>query len=268
MKNLKVCKSNSVIEAGYRLTLNEQRLILACIGQVNSINTLTKDEPFTLRAQDYAKLFNLSEDRAYSELKKVSDKLFSREITIYRPTEGKQYLKTRWISSIAYGVDTGEVDIHFSTEIIPYLSGLKKEFTQYNLTNIANMTSIYAIRLYEILIQWKNIGIKEIELTWLKKHFEIEGKYKAIKDLKKYVIKPALEQIDKHSDLWVKYDQKKRGRKITHFIFTFGLKEPSLKKLDFSPAGLNEWANAPENKKLTMGKTDTEIKKMMKQKAK
>ena len=52
----------------------------------------------------------------------------------------------------------------------------------------------------------------------------IQDKYSRIERLKSGVIDPAVKQINEHSDLWVKYLQQKRGRKISHFIFTFGLK--------------------------------------------
>jgi len=245
MKNLKICKSNDIIEAGYRLTLNEQRLILACIAQINSQKNLNNKRIFTIRAQEFAELFNISKNRAYSELKKVADRLYIRSITIFRPTNKKQYLKTRWISSIAYGDNCGEVDIRFSEDIIPYLASLRTEFTQYELINICGMTSIYAIRLYENLMQWKEVGRKEIEIKQLKKSFEIEREYPRMYDLKKYVLTPAIEQINKHSDFWVKYDQKKRGRKITHFIFTFGLKTKPTSLLDVEKFKINP-DNPPE----------------------
>jgi plasmid replication initiation protein len=45
-------------------------------------------------------------------------------------------------------------------------------------------------------------------------------------NFKTKVINVALSEINKHSDIWVKYTQRKAGRTITHFLFTFGEKEP------------------------------------------
>ena len=59
-QNLIVCKSNQVIEAGYKLSLNEQRVVLACVGQVKSIEELLKTDEFELSAKDFSKLFNIS----------------------------------------------------------------------------------------------------------------------------------------------------------------------------------------------------------------
>jgi len=45
-QNLRVVKSNKVIEAGYRMTLNEQRLILACIAQIKKEQVVSVNDKF------------------------------------------------------------------------------------------------------------------------------------------------------------------------------------------------------------------------------
>jgi plasmid replication initiation protein len=71
-------------------------------------------------------------------------------------------------------------------------------------------------------------GEREIEVEWLKNQFQVGDKYRRLVDLKKRVIDPAVEEINKHSNLWVKYGQRKSGRTITHFQFQFGLKDKPL----------------------------------------
>jgi len=110
--------------------------------------------------------------------------------------------------------------------MLPYLCELKGQFTRYKLEHIGKMTSLYAIRLYELLMQWKTTGIREIEIAWLKNKFQIEDKYKSIKDLKKYVINPAVKDINNHSNYSVEWTQRKTGRRVTHLIFTFAEKQP------------------------------------------
>ena len=218
-KNLTICKSNRIIEAGYKLSLNEQRVILACIAQVNSTEQLLKKDEFELSAKDFAKLFDISEDRAYSELQNIAKTLYQRSVTIDNPDPKRPKLKkieTRWISSIGYIPEEGKIFLCFAQKMLPYLSELKGQFTKYELKHIGNMTSIYAIRLYELLMQWKTTGKREIEIDWLKKQFEIEEKYAAMKDFKKYVIDPAIKDINTHSNFTVSWTQRKTGRRVTH----------------------------------------------------
>jgi len=64
----------------------------------------------------------------------------------------------------------------------------------------------------------------------LKKTFQLEDKYKAIKDFKKYVLEPAVLDIKKHSDIRVDWVQRKTGRAVTHFTFKFNLKAKKIKR--------------------------------------
>lgn len=231
-KKLVVYKSNEVIEAGYKLSLNEQRTVLACIGQVNSKEELLKTDEFELSAKDFAKIFGVSDKTAYEALIEVTDSLFNRYIVINNPFPHKPnitHLKTRWISSIYYAENEGKITLCFAEKILPYLSQLEGTFTKYELKHIGNMTSIYAIRLYELLMQWKTIGKREIEIDWLRKQFEIENLYPAMCDFKKRVIDPAVKDINTHSNFAVAWEQRKTGRKVTHLIFTFAEKQPEPK---------------------------------------
>ena len=55
------------------------------------------------------------------------------------------------------------VNIRFATDIYPYLSELEKNFTKYRLANIVQLTSVYAVRLYELLICWLGQGLHNKE---------------------------------------------------------------------------------------------------------
>ena len=228
-KNLTVCKANALIEAGYRLSLNEQRIILACIAQVDSREELLVTSKFEIHAKEFAKCFNLSEEATYSDLKEASKNLYNRSLTIYNPDPEQPELKkleTRWISSIGYIPEKGKLSLRFALDILPYLSGLKGRFTKYELEHICNMTSTYGIRLYELLMQWKTTGKREIEIDWLKKQFELDASYDRMFDLKKRVIDPAIKDINTHSNYQVSWTQRKTGRKVTHLTFTFSEKQP------------------------------------------
>lgn len=249
-QNLTVCKANKVIEASYKLTLNEQRVVLACIGQVNSCNELLESDQFELSAKDFAKLFSISEDRAYSELKNVAQQLFHRYVIIENPDPNNpklKYTQTHWISGINYLPDDGKIVLRFAKDILPYLGNLRSSFTKYKLEYIGRMTSIYAIRLYELLVQWQGTGTgkREIEIDWLKKQFQLEDGYERMNNFKARVLDPAIKDINEHSNFNVSWTQRKTGRKVTHLTFIFEDKaaakpeKPKAKrKKQFTPA---EW---------------------------
>lgn len=140
--------------------------------------------------------------------------------------------------------------LSFALGIIPYLSQLSREFTKYKLKHVARFESVYSIRLYELLVQWNSSGEREIEVEWLKNQFQVGEKYSRLVDLKKRVIDPAVEEINKHSNLWVRYGQRKLGRTITHFQFQFGLKDKPqlLERKQLTEEEINRQAKPGETK--------------------
>ena len=161
----------------------------------------------------------LDRSNAYRDMKSAVEKLYNRSIKI----DGEDS-EMRWIYRKEYVKNEGKITLYFSPEIIPYLSQLSEKFTAYKLKYVAQFKSSYSIRLYEILVQWASTGEREVKVDWLREIFQVEDKYKTIKDFKKYIIDPSVADINDHSNIWVKYGQRKSGRTITHFQFQFGLK--------------------------------------------
>jgi plasmid replication initiation protein len=229
-KALVVVKSNKVVEASYKLSLYEQRILLACIAQIKLKEELLEDCQFEISAANIADLAKLEHlNKVYQLLAEAADKLLTRQVIINDPDPDNPKIKQRkmnWMSHIDYLPGEGRVILQFSKGIIPYLSQLSREFTRYKLTCVTQFKSAYSIRLYELLVQWLSTGKRDVEVDWLKKQFQVEHNYPRVGDLKKWVIDVAKKEINEHSNIWVKYSQRKAGRTITHFCFEFGLKEP------------------------------------------
>ncbi|WP_420827313.1 hypothetical protein [Halochromatium salexigens] len=75
-----------------------------------------------------------------------------------------------------------------------------------------------------------------MEVNWLRERFDLQGKYSNIRDFKARILKPAVEQINAHSDLWVNWEQQKRGRVVHALTFRFGLKAASVAELQSKPS--------------------------------
>ena len=228
-QNELVVKSNRLIEASYRLSLAEQRVVLLAIVEARRTQTgLSEADELEIRAVDYAEMFDVPKNKAYEQTREASQTLFQRYVILYGtdPKTGKEdKLTVRWVSSVRYVDGSGTLYLQFAQKIVPYITRLEKEFTRYKLEKVANMSSPYAIRLYELLIQWGSVGYREIELEQLRKILMVVDEYKAIKDFKKRVIDVALSQINEFSDLTASYTQRKTGRVVTHLIFRFSQKE-------------------------------------------
>ncbi len=228
-----VTKSNALVEATYKLTLAEQRLLLAVIAKIDSrlgAQEISADTKFEIVALEVSETYPVEQNKAYDLLREATERLYDRSIIIHTSdpdAPGEETTKTRWVHAVTYKPKHGVVDLYFAPKVIPHLTNLAREFTSYHLTNVSGMTSIYAIRLYELLVQWRTTGEREVPIDWIKEQFLIPDDYTRIYDLKKRVIVPAVEQINTHSDISVKWTQRKQGRNVIAFVFTFGPKKPA-----------------------------------------
>ena len=93
---------------------------------------------------------------------------------------------------------------------------------------VQEIHSGYGIRIYELLVQYRQIGKREISVESLRSMLELGKKYPLFADFKKRVIDTAVDQINECSPLSVSYEQKKTGRKVTHILFSFKEKSKSI----------------------------------------
>ena len=132
------------------------------------------------------------------------------------------------------------VKLIFAPIVIPLITRLEKRFTQYEMKQISELSTGYAIRLYELLICWRTTGKTPIiELAdFRQKMGVLDAEYQRMYDLKKYVLEPSLKQINEHTDITASYEQHKKGRTITGFSFKFKQKKKTgtetPKNSDFS----------------------------------
>jgi len=227
LKQELVVMSNRLVEASYRLDLVEHRIILLAVVQARETERgLNATDFVQITVKDYVAHFpDADESYAYRQLKEASLSLYGRGFVLYdnHPKTGNPRInKKRWVQAVSYS--EGVIEIQFTNFIVPYITRLQSEFTSFRLEKIANMSSPYAIRIYEFLIQWGSVGKREIELAWIRKTLILEDKYPSIKDFKKYVIDVGVSQINAFSDLTVSYTQRKTGRVVTHLIFIFSQK--------------------------------------------
>lgn len=222
---LVVVKHNDLIKSAYKLSLIESRIILACIAQVDSKKTLSHLDKFSISVSDIADLIDADEDAdMYANLKSALIRLSDRWVTFLEPSSRSGERNTRWVHSVDYVPQSGSIDLFFAPFIIPFLSELKDNFTQYKLEHVLNFKSSYSTRLYEILKSSMN-GEIMLTVEWLKEALELPPSYHRMDNLKKRVLKPALNEINKHTDMTASYEQIKDGRYVTAFKFVFTLRE-------------------------------------------
>jgi len=216
-----IVKDTALMNASYNLNLVEQRLILLAIARSRSTGKgITANDYLKIHANDYITAFGTDRSSTYKTLKENSKQLFKREFSF---TEGSIKVLSRWVSSIRYHDDEATVSLIFAPEIIPFISELEKRFTSYQLGDISQLTSAYAVRLYELIICWKTVKKTPIfEIDAFRSRLGIEeNQYKLMSDFKKRVLNLSIEQINQSTNIFVECHQHKVGRRITGFSFSF-----------------------------------------------
>ena len=221
MKNNLVVKDNALVSASYYLSLAEQRLIL--LGIVEARNNQSQDNEFIIHVNSYINAFGVDDSTAYLTIKEACKRLRGRYFTYQRLINGNlEQTESNWVQSVSYAINSSYVKIKFTDDVMPLITNLERHFTSYQLEQVKDLTSIYAIRLYELLISWKQKKKVELSLVDLRLKLGIEpNEYKAMNNFKAKVLDLAVSQINEHTDITVKYEQVKQGRTITGFKFLF-----------------------------------------------
>ena len=221
MKNNLVVKDNALVSASYYLSLAEQRLIL--LGIVEARNNQSQDNEFIIHVNSYINAFGVDDSTAYLTIKEACKRLRGRYFTYQKlVNDNLEQTESNWVQSVSYAINSSYVKIKFTDDVMPLITNLERHFTSYQLEQVKDLTSIYAIRLYELLISWKQKKKVELSLVDLRLKLGIEpNEYKAMNNFKAKVLDLAVSQINEHTDITVKYDQVKTGRQITGFKFSF-----------------------------------------------
>jgi plasmid replication initiation protein len=91
--------------------------------------------------------------------------------------------------------------------------------------SIAKLKSSHAIRIYELLIQWRTKGSRIFPFEWLRSVLELESSYSTAGTFKTWVIEPAIKQINLHTDISItRHSYQKTGRQISSVTINFRVK--------------------------------------------
>ena len=226
-----VTKDNDLVGASYSLGVAEQRLIFLAIIKAREQHKLI-DAMGLLRidSKSYQKQFNVSRQTAYEALKTAVTGLFNAELEysqIDKETGKLAHHKRRWVEHIVYIDDAACVDLQFTSSIIPLITRLDERYTEYELKQVSELQSEYAIRLYELMMQWKSVGkTNKIPLAEFRTKLGVEPEqYKKMCNFKARVLDLAISQINDFTDVTATYEQHKAGRAVTGFTFKFKMKK-------------------------------------------
>lgn len=224
-----VVKTNRLNQAFQTLSLSEFHIVQLAIVDARQTGTgLSTDTPLRIDALRYAEIFGTTRQNAYQRMKEAEDSLFNRRFSFF--DEDGKLVKSRWIQQVKYLDDEGAIELVFTLAVVQGISkidGIKDFFTQYLLSQTAQLNSTYSARLYELLIQWKAVGKTPVfELETFREQLGIGvNEYKRMDHFKTRVLDLAITEISDKTDIEASYLQHKKGRSISGFSFSFKQKK-------------------------------------------
>lgn len=233
MSDLEVVKKNTLNECMHNLTLVEMRLMQLAIVDFRNKFEFDSNAVVEIHASVYAETFNVSRQTSHEAILEAEKTLFQRQFTFIND-EGRT-VKSRWIAHVEYADNSIKLGLSIPViDAISRIDGKETPFTRYHIEQTHTLNSRYSLRLYELVVQYLKMG--KTPIFELKKfRFQmglLPENYKEMKNFKKYVLDLAVNEINEKTNITINYEQKKKGRVITGFIFTVNEKR---KEKDVTP---------------------------------
>lgn len=216
-----VAVHNNFVEAIYSLDFTAKKLLLSVILHLTENNKIeiSREELIREVGIDLGR-----KDKVEREL--PIRELMTKLITI-RNLENSDFKIYQLLKATEY--KDGILRTSVYKELLPYFIDVKdKLFTQFNILNIKPLTSIYAIRIYEMCKQFDGTGWLTLELEELRKRMKLEKQYTRIFDFKKWVLNVAVNQINKNTDIDISYKLRKEGKAYKFIDFSIKKKYEKL----------------------------------------
>ena len=212
-----VVKCNDLIQKSrHQMDLQEQKIILYMISRIKPNDKDFSGQVFSIA--EFCRVCGLDDDNGgnYAYIKKTLSNLKNRWIWVTLDDGSEKTLG--WVNTITMSRRSGFVKVEFDEGMKPYLLELKGKFTQYELVYTLAMRSQYSIRLYELLKSYQYKKQVTFDIDDLKRTLFAEV-YTRGNDIKIRVLEPAINEINKLTDILVTYELFKDGKRFSEVGF-------------------------------------------------
>lgn len=208
---------NNLVQAKYSMSLQQKRIMIWLVSQIRPDDVDFKEH--LLSVKELIEICQLSGESSYKQVKDITFSLIEKGIRIIDITDPKEEreIQVSWLSSADY--KGGHVKLSFSPKLQPYLLQLKDRFTAINTLDLMQFKSVHAIRIYELLKQYQNIGERSLSIEEIKEYCGVEGRLKKHSDFEKKLLLIAQREINEKSDIEFTFERIKKSRKIVSIRF-------------------------------------------------
>nr|AIT41766.1 putative replication protein [Pseudomonas sp. ZM1]AIT41774.1 putative replication protein [Pseudomonas sp. ZM1] len=226
-----ISMTNALTRAGHGLTLAEKRIVGCAVSKLDSRKAVRPgDVPVTrITAAEYAEAFGVDMTTAYEQLQDAAKQLYNRSITFYEAAHkrgGKPLPPTRvqmrWVGQVKYQDGEGWVELHWWPALLPHLTGLKKNFTTYQLQQASALRSVYSWRLLELLSRFESTGWLEVTIEDFAQSMDATAKQQEnFANIRRKIIEPAVKELTTKDGWLIQWRPIKKGRKVSGLRFDF-----------------------------------------------
>ena len=227
-----VAIKNQLFNCKYTLSLWEEKLLKGILflnqeeGRI-SYDSLISIDKFKLKEL----MFGAEARQSDHYMENVLRHVLSRVVKL--KANSGDYILTHWVQRIKYNKKNEKIEVQFDNDIVPIL---KKHgnFTLAQTRVVFGAKCVYTERLYPLLIERKNLGVKKriITIEEIITNWELPKSYNVTGNLISKVINPAVAEINRLSDIRVIYRPIKDHYKIVSFEFHIEDKEPAKETID------------------------------------
>jgi len=231
--NQMLVQPNALVNAKYDLTKHESNLVLMSLGLLNTTIINTGSNVITFDISDLYTITKtkLRKDRFVLAVKKAIQSLQTKQLSILNPIT-KDFENHVWLPSVKGNLETNKVNLYFNPELLKMFSEIEGNYTQCLLKNVMPLKTQYAKRLYQLAMQYKppECQIPEILLSDFRSMLALTDSYRDYKDLNRYVIIPAIKDINEQTDILLNVVPIKIGKTVNALQFTYKFKSQKHKK--------------------------------------
>lgn len=237
-KKIMITKSNTLIEAGFDLTIAEHDLMTLAINKLHKQGTGGKEVFIT--AQEFARANGITDSHAYQVLKSTAQLLHERKlkfnlyvdkhkeqageagaVMVVKPTHDNYRIvksEFHWLQGVGYQDQSGFIYLMFSDPVSFLIERTGEAYTKFDYVKTVDFNGYSTKRIYELVCKWKDLGaIPFMVVDEWKELFGVSGKYANVAEFKRRILNPAIKQINEQGEFKLTLEQQKVGRIITHF---------------------------------------------------
>jgi plasmid replication initiation protein len=216
-------QSHIIVNARYALSRSEIDIVLTLLTAIKKEDKDFKDYEFTIGELE------TKTGRRWDakQLKATIKSLMSKPLEL--PVEhDEEFEIVNWFSYFKYS-RTGIITCRFEKALKPFLIELSGVRILADFRHLLPMNSSYSKRMYLLLKQHDKIGMRTFNVEELQEILKVPKSMKIYNRFKEKVLKRAEIDINKFTDIEVKFTEKKRGRKVVEITYTIKKNNTDLK---------------------------------------